>query len=442
MRRPRGGLFIFILLILLCIPSFGEAISNTETFGGFEFNFNNPGARAIGMGGAFIAVADDATAAASNPAGLVILQRPEISGEVKFTQFTNTINAYSNSSTDAWSGRYESRDFDDNVTTPSFFSFVYPTKLISAAVFLREEVNYKSTFHKNGIFTIDPKTLGYWRHYPVQSDMEINVRNYGIGVGINLAKNHPLLPNLGASVEFAEGVVNAKLQRFGFGTASEKFYSAPDFSRNNVYSTTLVSGTDLSTGFNVGALWRPSKDLSIGIVYRKGPRFKMQQTVDEVGFDRDFFDFSLKIPDVYGAGVSYRFFDRLTIGLDVVRIQYSQLLDNFQVIYERTNVRPEDFNLDDATEVHVGAEYVFFARDIPFALRIGFYTDPDHKIRYIGATDNLNGKFNSIVFPGGKDRNHYTAGLGFVPTQGFQIDFATNQSDSVKEYVISTVYRF
>ena len=37
------------------------------------------GARATGMGGAFIAVADDATAASWNPAGLVQLEKPEFS---------------------------------------------------------------------------------------------------------------------------------------------------------------------------------------------------------------------------------------------------------------------------------------------------------------------------------------------------------------------------
>ena len=38
------------------------------------------GARALGMGGAFIAVADDATAATWNPGGLIQLETPEISG--------------------------------------------------------------------------------------------------------------------------------------------------------------------------------------------------------------------------------------------------------------------------------------------------------------------------------------------------------------------------
>ena len=37
------------------------------------------GARAIGQGGAFIAVADDATAASWNPGALIQLERPELS---------------------------------------------------------------------------------------------------------------------------------------------------------------------------------------------------------------------------------------------------------------------------------------------------------------------------------------------------------------------------
>jgi hypothetical protein len=44
-----------------------------------SFNPVGSGARALGMGGAFIAVADDATAASWNPGGLVQLERPEIS---------------------------------------------------------------------------------------------------------------------------------------------------------------------------------------------------------------------------------------------------------------------------------------------------------------------------------------------------------------------------
>ena len=41
---------------------------------GPHFNLQNPGARAMGIGGAFISLADDSTAAQANPAGLTQLR--------------------------------------------------------------------------------------------------------------------------------------------------------------------------------------------------------------------------------------------------------------------------------------------------------------------------------------------------------------------------------
>ena len=46
-------------------------------------NLSTPGARALAMGGAFIGVADDATTAVTNPAGLSNLSIPEVYVEGK-----------------------------------------------------------------------------------------------------------------------------------------------------------------------------------------------------------------------------------------------------------------------------------------------------------------------------------------------------------------------
>src|SRR3954470_14512763 len=51
-----------------------------------QFDFLNPGARSLAMGSAFVAVADDATTAFTNPAGLTLSIRPEISAEIRFRQ--------------------------------------------------------------------------------------------------------------------------------------------------------------------------------------------------------------------------------------------------------------------------------------------------------------------------------------------------------------------
>src|SRR5437899_12914531 len=73
----------FVLLTVSLALALPAAAQNTdiESLAGLQFNFGNPGARALGMGGAFIGLADDASAAEANPAGLTILRKPEVTLE-------------------------------------------------------------------------------------------------------------------------------------------------------------------------------------------------------------------------------------------------------------------------------------------------------------------------------------------------------------------------
>src|SRR5436309_12861083 len=71
----------FVFVAVVCSPlALPRAAQNTdiESLSGLQFNFGNPGARSLGMGGAFLGLADDASAAEANPAGLTILRKPEI----------------------------------------------------------------------------------------------------------------------------------------------------------------------------------------------------------------------------------------------------------------------------------------------------------------------------------------------------------------------------
>ena len=83
--------------------------------------FTNPGARSIGLGGAFAAIADDATAAFANPAGLVQILRPEISIELRGT-----------------ASRFDREipyDLANGVSGLGFFSFVYPSRSWALALY-------------------------------------------------------------------------------------------------------------------------------------------------------------------------------------------------------------------------------------------------------------------------------------------------------------------
>jgi hypothetical protein len=73
-------LSLFLLILLPCSALPGDEPTVLQHTG--VSSSPNPvgsGARAVGMGGAFIAVADDATAASWNPAGLTQLRKSELS---------------------------------------------------------------------------------------------------------------------------------------------------------------------------------------------------------------------------------------------------------------------------------------------------------------------------------------------------------------------------
>ncbi|MBK6729134.1 MAG: hypothetical protein IPG63_18400 [Xanthomonadales bacterium] len=79
---------------LLAAASSAFAVTDEEGNASLQFNFSAPGARSLAMGGAFIGLADDATAAFSNPARLVQLASPEVSmGSAPTTSAPNTRTA-------------------------------------------------------------------------------------------------------------------------------------------------------------------------------------------------------------------------------------------------------------------------------------------------------------------------------------------------------------
>src|SRR5688500_7632354 len=71
-----------VVALLVSLPLAAQNV-DIEALSGLQFNFGNPGARSLGMGGAFLGLADDASAAEANPAGLTILRKPEVSIEAR-----------------------------------------------------------------------------------------------------------------------------------------------------------------------------------------------------------------------------------------------------------------------------------------------------------------------------------------------------------------------
>lgn len=76
MRLKKRLLFFILLVAFFSFIVPGHAFNLFDRIGiASSPNPVGSGARAIGMGGAFIGIADDATAASWNPAGLIQLEK-------------------------------------------------------------------------------------------------------------------------------------------------------------------------------------------------------------------------------------------------------------------------------------------------------------------------------------------------------------------------------
>lgn len=174
MRRLPVSTMFGVLLILLAAGRPGFARSNIEANAGIQFGFSNPGARSRAMGGAFIGLADDATAALANPAGLTQLAATEISLEGRLSQFTTTLPF---ESTAQFGGTVIPREFTSTVGGGSFQSFVYAGRQPwSVAVYRAELVNFEADgFSKGPFMQISPARL-----LPFETSANVKVTQIGV----------------------------------------------------------------------------------------------------------------------------------------------------------------------------------------------------------------------------------------------------------------------
>ncbi len=101
------------------------------------------GARALGQAGAFTAVADDATAASWNPAGLVQLESPEVSAVYRFSAQKNSYESHS-SELEVGENSYTSSELN-------YLSIVYPFLINERNAVI--SLNYQETYDFTHEFT-------------------------------------------------------------------------------------------------------------------------------------------------------------------------------------------------------------------------------------------------------------------------------------------------
>jgi len=440
--------------LVLAVGALGAASASAQTDvevnAAVQFNFTSPGARSLALGGAFVGLADDATAAFTNPAGLTTLSKPEVSLEGRGFQYSHLFTSGgrlggtpSGTGLDTVSGLTDGES-EDSVNGLSFASIVYPRGDFAIAAYRHEVANFEANIETQGAFFESSRLL------PVRADMELDIVNYGVSAAYRFGEN----ASLGAGVSFYDFGISSRTRRFqlsGSGTGAGGFFGPPLFTDANNINTQVQSGDDTGVGFNFGASIKASEKVRIGGVFRKGPEFEFTVTNAVLINNTDFVFLrgpaTFRVPDAFGAGISYRATDALTLAIDYQRVMYSQLTDGFVSVFPDLNVIPatpvapvakSGYVADDSNEIHVGIEYVFTGMTNPLAVRLGAWNDPDHRIRFTGPADDP----DRALFRAGDDEIHVSGGLGMVFGGNFQVDAAVDVSSRVTSGSLSAVLRF
>jgi long-chain fatty acid transport protein len=397
-RRRRVACILAVLgMAVLSVP-YRLAGQQDASFAEFQLNRSLPGARSLAMSGAFVAVADDATAAYANPAGLTLLTRREVSIEGRqwasdfdYTDSGRISGTPSGVGLDTRSG-LATRSGSTTSRALSFLSYVdaLPHRHWVLAAFYRTYAHYHSNFNSQGVFS-DDRVSPRFGPYHFSSSFDVD------SLGVSWANQY------GDCVEFRRCI------RVGLTFASYSLdlngvqWVYPDpldngpstFSGPRVASAYRTSN-DRSNAVSAGILWEPQYRLALGLAARQGPTFDINQQV--IGRNSAA---TLSLPHEYSVGGRWRQNADTFLTFEIDRILYSRLLKGNSFV---------GLSLPNATEFRVGAERIIHQTDVgdKWSVMMGFWYDPDHHLVASSSAD----LFRRSYFRGGSSEWHASAGFG------------------------------
>ncbi len=378
---PKLAFIVLFVSVLVFCDSFSDS-SAQGVYARIEipssYNPVGSGARALGMGGAFIAIADDATSASWNPGGLIQLERPEVAG----------VGAYFYRSEDLSFGTNPEGDGSQSVdmSKVNYASASYPFTLWDYNMIV--SLNYQNLYD----FTRD------WE-FPLNIDTESLTANQNIGFesegqlgAIGLAYCTQITPrlSLGFTLNFWEDSLyenewETRVYQNGAG-----FFSG--YPVNYTYRSFDKYNFD---GFNanLGFMWNITDKITLGGVFKTPfdadlrhkntttttqtfPTAPESDTSTSTSFS---VDETLDMPMSYGIGFAYRFSDAFSMSADVYRTQWDDF-EQKDANGNRTspvNGKPiHESGIDATTQVRLGAEYLIIEPKYLVPVRAGLFYDP------------------------------------------------------------------
>jgi long-subunit fatty acid transport protein len=453
--------WIVIVAVVVLAARSSMALTDEEIFRDFRFNLINPGARSLALGGAFIAIADDATAAQANPAGLTLLRQSEYFGELRYVDNGVSAVVLEDTLPTGVNTIVATQTDPSDILTPSFLSVVFPVKQHWVLAGSRQEVLRTDNETLNSFAFTFPGSSDFF-FVEGNGSIQVDVVNYNFSAGYRI--NDYVF--VGGSLAWSRLDVQSKVQNSIVDTAGQ--LAGREILEPTVDLETSIDDTDDALAFNLGVMWRPlgTDKITFGAVYRHAPTFQVDEVIAPEGPDANGDTFpdsgidifnkrgdlgcdpavpctvpnTFNLPDSFGIGIGWQVNDSLVVTQDFEWIKYSDLTDGYVSGLNELTDTDASFTVDDALEYRIGVEYVLLKSHVPIAFRGGLFTAHDSTIR---AVSTGTASFATpAAFPGKDDEIHATAGMGFVFGNGrFKLDAAADFASSANQYVLSFIFR-
>jgi long-subunit fatty acid transport protein len=384
--RVAGAAALLALHVATAAPALGQTSPERDTdridITGRQNLTLGSGARAYGMGGAFLARADDATAASWNPAGLSYLRLPEVS----LVGVWNSFDTQRGVNYD----RFDGKAID-------FAAFTWPVALgeTSGAI----QVSYQRAISFDGKREIQTTTAAQSFTEEGSSDGGFDVVAFGTGLRLTRHLRAGFTVN-----RWLNGYDQRLTRRY------ETFNRRPQRQFD-------LDFRPRGWSFNLGVMVSPVESVNLAAVY-KTP-FTADVRLDKAR--RDYWVDSgaledvtrnayaseavrLEFPSSFGFGLSWRPIDTLTLSADLTRTTWSEArIRNYfdlavtprgglppppnvfeELQYPTLKQVPESADPDDparllgqqdAEQIRVGVEWVLIAGRVKVPLRGGCFND-------------------------------------------------------------------
>jgi len=445
-----------------------------------SFNLTSAGGKSLAMGGAFTAIADDATAALANPAGLGLLSSVQVGLSAK--RFDETIGLVTARATASGTLTADypavsaiNSDLSSSRSLVEFGSVVVPvgSRFVAAL-----------TYAENLRFTGDPGTAGY-----TYLELRDN-RSGGLTrrdflyeykeLGSVDLKNRLLAASAAFRVTEAIRVgAGVTLNRMTF--ALEGDAGGP----HRIVSRTFLSPTEIDErvetltvrdfgGTAVGVLLGvhvdliPSGRLTLGAAYRSSGTTSgtlvLGGDVPDSLRGHESRPFSFSVPRDAALGLAAQPMPGLTIAAEAQWVDYADSISTpLPVVSYRGLAGPfPGVPVDGALATlerpssvvvpRLGFEYVASSGDLRLAFRVGYHREPAHGVTSDLSVSDTSGTRYDItdpplsagvrtVFEGGRADDRFSGGLG-VTWRGLSVDLAFDVGRSSRQLATSLFYRF